>query len=104
MERWKVHDQVALDLIGFAGKIGKSGKRPRFRFSPHHKRVTTYLAEIDAALTAVGEDEAWLEKKNRQAPFAGKAPLDFMVAKGMDGMDEVLRFLHRLVWRSALKG
>jgi hypothetical protein len=61
-----VPDQVALDLIGFAGKIGKSGKRPRFRFLPNHRRVTNYLAELDTALELTGQDAAgWLTKKTR---------------------------------------
>src|ERR1700722_8078614 len=37
MERWRG------ELLKFAGKIGKPGKRPSFRFSPHQKRLTTYL-------------------------------------------------------------
>jgi len=103
MERWGVDDPVALELIGFAGKIGKAGKRPRFRFLPHHQRVTTYLAEIDAALTTIREDGTWLVRKQRSPPFGRQTPLAFMLAKGLDGMDETLRFLHRSVWRMALK-
>ncbi len=104
MERWRVAAPVALDLIGFAGKIGKSGKRPRFRFLPHYQRVTTYLAEIDAALTTIGNDGTWLVRKHRSPPFSGQTPLAFMLAKGLDGMDETLQFLHRSVWQRALKG
>src|SRR5450631_1248974 len=79
MERWRVPDAQALELLEFAGKIGKSGKRPRFRFGPHQKRVTTDLSEIDAALASAGQDPAWLTKQSRSAPFQGKAPLAFMI-------------------------
>jgi hypothetical protein len=103
MERWKVADPLALDLIGFPGKVGKSGKRPRFRFSPHHKRVTTFLAEIDRALQATGRDAGWLGKKNRAAPFAGQTPMSFMISNGIDGLEQTLELLHRDVWRSAVK-
>jgi hypothetical protein len=104
MERWRVPDAVALELLEFAGKVGKSGKRPRFRFSPHQKRLTSWLAEIDSALSAAGADSEWLAKKNRSAPFSGKTPLAFMAANGADGMAAVLWFLTRVALRCAVKG
>ena len=33
MERWRIPDATALELIEFPGKLGASGKRPRFRFT-----------------------------------------------------------------------
>ena len=39
MHRRSVPDEQALELIGFSGEIGKSGKRPRFRLST--SQVTT---------------------------------------------------------------
>jgi hypothetical protein len=104
MDRWGVPDAGALDLIDFAGKVGKSGKRPRFRFSPHQKRLFSWLAEIDSALGAAGADHEWLAKKNRSAPFSGKTPLAFMTASGGDGMAAVLWFVTRMALRSAVKG
>ena len=56
MERWRVPDAIALELIEFPGKLGKEGKRPRFRFTTRQKRITSYLPEIDAALMAAGKD------------------------------------------------
>jgi hypothetical protein len=67
MERWHVPDDVALELIQFPGKLGKSGKRPRFRFTTRQRRITSYLPEIDAALVAAGKDQGWLHRKI-QAP------------------------------------
>jgi hypothetical protein len=46
MERWQVPDQVALDLIGYGGKSGRSGKRPRFRFITRQQRITECLIAI----------------------------------------------------------
>jgi len=102
MERWRVPDNVALDLLGYGGKIGRSGKRPRFRFITRQQRITGYLAELDAALTAAGQEPSWLHRKNRSAPFSGKAPLEVMVQGGPGGIAEVLRFVNRAVLRAAL--
>jgi hypothetical protein len=33
-----------LELIKFPGKLGKEGKRPRFRFTTQQQRITSYLA------------------------------------------------------------
>ena len=75
MERWRVPDATALELIEFPGKIGASGKRPRFRFVTSQRRITAYLAELDSALVAAEHDTAWLHRKNRAAPFQGRTPL-----------------------------
>jgi hypothetical protein len=103
MERWKVPDSMALELIDYSGKIGASGKRPRFRFNPHQKRITSYLPEIDSAMAIGGEDISWLHKKIRIHPFKGRTPIAFMVETGMDGMGEVLRFLTEAALRRSLQ-
>ena len=54
-ECWHVPVATALELIEFPGKLGASGKRPRFRFTTRQRRITSYLSEIDAALAAAGE-------------------------------------------------
>jgi hypothetical protein len=46
MERWRIPDAMALELIEFPGKLGASGKRPRFRFTTRQQRITSYLPEI----------------------------------------------------------
>ncbi len=43
MERWRVPDAIALELIEFPGKLGKEGKRPRFRFTTRQQRIASYL-------------------------------------------------------------
>ena len=64
MKRWHIPDATALELIEFPGKLGMSGKRPRFRFTTRQQRITSYLPEIDAALVAAGKD---------QVPESGRA-------------------------------
>jgi hypothetical protein len=39
MERWRVSDVEALELIEFWGKTGKSGRRPRFRLNTKQQRT-----------------------------------------------------------------
>lgn len=103
MERWRVPDATALELIEFSGKIGASGKRPRFRFVTSQRRITAYLAELESALVAAGHDPTWLHRKNRAAPFQGRTPLGLMVAGGKNGIGEVLRFVHAAVLRKSLR-
>ncbi|HET8637342.1 MAG TPA: hypothetical protein VFL96_10865 [Acidobacteriaceae bacterium] len=101
MARWKVSDQMALDLIGFPGKVGRSGKRPRFRFSTKQRRITSYLAEIDAALDAIGRDPSWLHRRSRAA-LSGQSPIDHMISAGESGVAEVLRVLNHAAMKAAL--
>ena len=73
MARWHVPDEVGLELIGFPGKIGRSGKRPRFRFSTKQQRTTAYLAQIDAALEAAHMEIiiGWTARFPRRPSHAG---------------------------------
>lgn len=103
MERRTVPDPVAVELLNYSDKPGPSGKRPRFRFLPHQKLLTIYLKEIDAAMTAGGEDFSWLNKKIRGRLFEGRPPVAYMVEKGMDGMAEVLRILTETALRRSLR-
>jgi hypothetical protein len=102
MERWHVPDATALELIAYPGKIGTSGKRPRFRFTTRQHRITSYLAEIDAAVAAAGKDSAWLHRKIQSAPFSRKTPIEHIIAHGSNGASEVLRVLNMTTMRAAL--
>ena len=103
MERWRVPDAVALELIEFPGKLGKEGKRPRFRFTTRQQRITSYLPEIDAALEAAGKGHDWLHRKIAAKPFGRRTPIEHMLAHGMDGMADVLRALNQEAMRMALR-
>ena len=100
MERWNIPDGTALDLIEFPGKLGKSGKRPRFRFTTRQQRITSYLREIDAALAAAGKTPSWLH----QRAFGHRTPIEHMLAQGLRGMADALQLLNRIVLRAAVKG
>jgi hypothetical protein len=102
MQRWHVPDATALELIEFPGKLGKEGKRPRFRFTTRQQRITSYLPEIDAALAAAGRDQAWLHRRIGAKPFGRNTPIQHMVAHGTAGMADVLRTLTEKAMRLAL--
>lgn len=103
MERWRVPDATALELIEYPGKLGSAGKRPRFRFTTHQRRITSYLPEIDAALAAAGKDPNWLHRRVQGQPFSRQSPIEHMAAHGMAGMADVLQVLNRAVMRAALR-
>jgi hypothetical protein len=103
MEQWRVPDAAALELIEFAGKLGKEGRRPRFRFTTRQQRITSYLPEIEAALAAAGKDHAWLQRKISATPFDRRTPIEHMLAHGLDGMADVLRALNQEAMRIALR-
>lgn len=102
MERWRIPDATSLELIEFAGKLGKDGKRPRFRFSTRQQRITSYLPEIDASLVAAGKGQSWLHRKIEAAPFMRRSPIEHMLVGGLVGMSDVLQRLNREAMRTAL--
>jgi len=102
MQRWGVEDAAALQLIGYPGRIGISGKRPRFRFTTRQARISGLLAELDGALEAAGKPPAWLHRTQRAAPFGGRTPLALML-EGPGGIAAVLRRLHRDALAASLK-
>lgn len=104
MERWRIPDATALELIEFPGKLGKAGKRPRFRFTTRQQRITSYLPAIEEALEAIGKDQAWLHRKIATPPFNRRSPIEHMLTRKMDGMTDVLRVLNREAMRVALRG
>ena len=103
VDRLQLADADALDLIGYPGKIGPTGKRPRFRLTTRQARLARYLPEIEAALQAAGQTPAWLQRKNRSAPFSGRAPVKLMAEREGEGAAEVLQFLNRAVMRKSLR-
>jgi hypothetical protein len=104
MERWGIPDATALELIGFAGKIGKSGKRPRFRLNTHQVELLEYLQELDrTAETAHGSASRWLNNRQRAAPMNGRTPVQTIVQDGATVISILLRNLNREAMRKALK-
>jgi hypothetical protein len=103
VDRLYLTDAEGLELIGYAGKIGGSGKRPRFRLSTRQTHLASYLSAIAAALQSIGEEPAWLHRRNRAAPFTGRTPIKVMIDSNGVGAAEVLQFLNRAVLRKSLK-
>jgi hypothetical protein len=103
VDRLQIPDPDALELIGYAGTIGETGKRPRFRLSSRQTHLAAYLPEIEAALQTIGEGPAWLLRRNRSAPFSGRAPIKFVVERDGEGAAEALRFLNREALKRSLR-
>jgi hypothetical protein len=103
VDRLQIPDANALEVIGYPGKIGAAGKRPRFRLSTRQTKLALHLPEIEAALQAIGEPPSWLRRRNRSAPFSDRAPLEWMAEQGGDGLAGLLRFLNRAVLRKSLR-
>jgi hypothetical protein len=87
IDRWRVSDEQALELISYAGKLPTTGRRPRFRLSAEQARIVSTLLEVDSALAAAGIDPVWLQRRSDEMP---RSPLDLMRA---GAIDEVLRSL-----------
>jgi hypothetical protein len=85
VDRLQIPDANALEVIGYPGKIGTTGKRPRFRLSTRQTKLALHLPGIEAALQAIGEPPSWLRRRNRSAPFSGRAPLEWMAEQGAMG-------------------
>jgi hypothetical protein len=89
IDRWRVSDEQALELISYEGKLLATGRRPRFRLSAEQARTVSTMLEVDSAIVAAGIDPAWLHSRSDEMP---RSPLDLMRA---GAMDEVLRSLTR---------
>jgi hypothetical protein len=87
IDRWRVSDEQALELISYQGKLPTSRRRSRFQLSPEQALTVSTMLEVDSALAAAGIDPAWLHRRSDQMP---RSPLDLMRA---GAMDEVLRSL-----------
>jgi hypothetical protein len=96
IDRWRVSDEQALELISYEGKLPPTDQRPRFRLSAEQVRIVSTLLEIDSALTAAGIDRTWLRRRPGKWR---RSPLDLMRA---GATDEVLRFLGQAMLRASV--
>jgi hypothetical protein len=87
IDRWRVSDEQALELISYEGKLPTTARRPRFRLSAEQARTVLAMLEVDTALAAARIDAAWLHRRSDQMP---RSPLDLMRA---GAMGEVLHAL-----------
>jgi hypothetical protein len=103
VDRLQIADADALGLIDYPGKLGASGKRPRFHLTTRQTKLAGYLPEIEAALAAAGQTTAWLRRPIRSEPFAGRPPVKLMAEQPGEGAAAVLQFLNRAALRKSLR-
>jgi hypothetical protein len=96
IDRWRVSDAPALELIGYEGKLPTTERRPRFRLSAEQARTVSAMLEVDTALAAAGVDAAWLHRRSDEMP---RSPLDLMRA---GAMDEVLHLLTQTMLQASV--
>jgi hypothetical protein len=78
------------------------GKTRRNSTSLNRPPVRRLRVHIDAALAAAGKDPTWLHRKLQPSLFSRRTPIEHMVARGMDGMTDVLHVLNRAAMQEAL--
>jgi hypothetical protein len=77
IERWRLSDEQALELISYEGKLPTNNRRPRFRLSAEQARLVATVLEVDSALATAGIDPVWLQQQSDKMP---RTPLDLMRA------------------------
>ena len=96
MDKWRVPDAQALDLIGHPGGLTKKGTRPRFKLTGDEVEMLRGLQEIDAALVPLKLDAArGFYEPVKEVPFEGATPLAFLVQTRLAGVRETIRFIVR---------
>jgi hypothetical protein len=97
MDRWRLEDLAALDLIGHPGGLSKKGTRPRFRLQGEEAHIFGLLREIDAALVALGAPpDVWLRLSVASTPFSGATPLQHISVRRQQGARDVIRRIMEL--------
>jgi len=92
MDRWKLADGEALELIGHPGGPTKAGKRPRFKVTGEEARLFGQLQEIEAALSLLVTDTAaWMRRPIKDMPLNGQSPVSYITRNGLEGARAVAR-------------
>jgi hypothetical protein len=102
MERWHVLDATALELIEFPGKLGKEGKRPRFRFPRTSSGSRPICLRSTLPFPRPAKIRLGCTGRSSAHPFSRRTPIEHMVAHGMGGMADVLQVLNRAAMQAAL--
>ena len=96
MDRWRVADLDALDLLGHAGGLTGKGTRPRFRLQGGEPACYAALRQLDTAFEALGLDPGdWLSAPRQEAPFNGETALALLRRDREPGARRLLRLLNR---------
>ena len=94
MDRWRISDTAALELIGHPNRLTKKGTRPRFKLIDGEVELFRSLQEIDTALIPLQVDPGkWLNQPIDVAPFIGATPIAYLTRLRMQGVHDTLRFI-----------
>ena len=96
--RWKLRDEDARALLGGVsnGPFYEMKKSPGRTLDADRLTRISYLVGIFKALGVLYSDalaDAWIQRPNRNALFAGQTPLAYMVRGGLPAMQTVRRLL-----------
>ncbi len=96
MDRWRVGDLDALDLLGHGGGLTRKGTRPRFRLQGEEAACHAALRQLDTAFEALRLDPGdWLSAPRQEAPFNGDTALAMLRRDREAGARRLLRLLNR---------
>jgi hypothetical protein len=98
MRRWRVRDEDARALLGSVsnGPFYEMKRNPDRLLDPDRLMRVSYLVGIFKSLGILYSDalaDAWVQRPNRNAIFAGGTPLAFMIRGGLPAMQTVRRLL-----------
>ena len=98
MDRWKVKDEDARALLGGMsnGPFYEMKKDPERTLDVDRLTRISYLVGIFKALGILYDEQladAWVQRPNTNAIFAGATPIAYMVRGGLPAMQTVRRLL-----------
>ena len=98
MTRWQVRDEDARALLGGVsnGPFYEMKKNPERVLDPDRLLRLSYVIGIFKALSLLYSStlaDAWMNRPNSNAIFAGQTPLAYLVAGGLPAMQVVRRLL-----------
>jgi len=104
VDRWKLADLAALDLIGHGGGLTAKGTRPRFKLSEAEAEIVAAMRFLDETLEQLGLDPAkWLQAPLRPAPFGGGKPIGLILKARLQGLREASHYLMQIGLRRSLE-
>jgi uncharacterized protein (DUF2384 family) len=97
VERWKVQDQAARDLLGGIsnGTLYNLKRKPR-TLSPDELLRVSYLIGIFKALSILYSEplaDSWMQRPNSNSIFKSETPLNYVRVGGIPAMQTLRRLL-----------
>jgi hypothetical protein len=104
VDRWKLSDLDALQMIGHEGGLTKKGTRPRFKLSSSESEIVSAMRSLDATLEQLRLDPAqWLLAPLRPDPFRSASPLEVIRRGRLQAFRDLGRYLTQMSLRLSLK-